>query len=126
MTRSPAVIRRAAIAAAVGLTGLALGAPNAFAGKSQTISTKGGTVKFEHRGDGLLASDERRDGYAVSAELALVEGLPLDSVEDANGALNTPVYKRSSFPEGTNLLLRMCYVKGNKNIRCSGWQRAQA
>jgi hypothetical protein len=121
-----AIVRRVAIAGAVGLTGLALGAPAASAGRSQSIDTKGGYVRFEHRGDGLLARDDRRDGYSVSAEVALLEGIPIDAVEDADGALNMPNYKRSPFDEGTELLLRLCYVKGNKNVSCSDWQRAQA
>lgn len=95
-----AIVRRVAIAGAVGLTGLALGAPTASAGRSQSIDTKGGYVRFE--------------------------GIPIDAVEDADGALNTPNYKRSPFDEGTELLLRLCYVKGNTNVSCSDWQRAQA
>jgi hypothetical protein len=121
-----AVARRVAVASAIGLAGLAVGAPAALAGRSQSIDTKGGYVRFEHRGDGLLARDDRRDGYSVSAELALLEGIPVDAVEDADGALNTPAYKPSPFPERTELLLRLCYVKGNKNVSCSDWQRAQA
>jgi hypothetical protein len=37
------------VSGAVGLIGLALGAPAALAGTSQTIDTKGGFIKFDDR-----------------------------------------------------------------------------
>jgi hypothetical protein len=128
MTRALATnARRLAVAGAVGLTGLAVSAPTALAGKSQTIDTKGGHVEFQHTGERLLARDDRRDGYSVSAELALAEGLPLDSVVDGDGANSTPNSKRFPLREGTNVLVRMCYLQRQWEIvRCSGWQRAQA
>ena len=125
--RVAAVARRVALVGAVGLTGLAVGAPAASAGKSQTIDTKGGHVEFHDDGEGLLARDDRRDGYSVSAELAFPEGLPLFDVVDGDGANNIPNFKRYPLREGTNVLVRMCYLQGQwKIVSCSNWQRAQA
>jgi hypothetical protein len=129
MTRNPfaATARRVALAGALGLTGVAVGAPAALAGKSQTIDTKGGHVEFHDDGEGLLARDDRRDGYSVSAELAFPEGLPLFDVVDGDGANNIPNFKRYPLREGTNVLVRMCYLQGQwKIVSCSNWQRAQA
>jgi hypothetical protein len=125
--RVAAVARRVALVGAVGLTGLAVGAPAASAGKSQTIDTKGGHVEYHDDTEGLLVRDDRRDGYSVSAELALAEGLPLFDVVDGDGANNTPNFDRYPLPEGTNVLVRMCYLQRQWEIvRCSKWQRAQA
>ena len=129
MTRNPfaATARRVALAGALGLTGVAVGAPAALAGKSQTIDTKGGRVEFRDRGEVLFARDDRRDGYSVSAELSLEEQLPLVDVVDGDGANNTPNLKRYPLDEGTNLWVRMCYLQDQWHIvDCSGWQRAKA
>jgi hypothetical protein len=122
-----ASIRRGTIVGAVGLAGLAVSAPAAIAGKSQTIDTKGGHVEYHDDTEGLLVRDDRRDGYSVSAELALVDGLPLFDVVDGDGANNTPNFDRYPLPERTNVLVRMCYLQGQwKIVSCSKWQRAQA
>ncbi len=122
-----AIARRLAVAGAVGLAGLAVGAPAALAGKSQTIDTKGGHIEFRDRGEVLLARDDRRDGYSVMAELSLVDGLPLYSVVDGDGANSIPNLGRYPLPERTNVLVRMCYLQNQWTIvKCSRWQRAQA
>ena len=129
MTRNPvtAIARCVALAGAVGLAGLAMGAPAALAGKSQTIDTKGGRVEFRDRGEVLFARDDRRDGYSVSAELSLEEQLPLVDVVDGDGANNTPNLKRYPLDKGTNVWVRMCYLQDQWHIvDCSGWQRAEA
>jgi hypothetical protein len=123
----PAIARRVALAGAVGLTGLGLGAPAALAGKSQTIDTKGGHVEFHHEGERLLARDDRRDGFSVMAELSLVDGLPLYSVVDGDGANSSPNLGRYPLPERTNVLVRLCYLQNQWNIvSCSRWQPAEA
>ena len=120
-------VRRVTMVGAVGLAGLAVGAPAASAGKSQTIDTKGGYIEFRDRGEVLLAKDDRRDGYSVSAELSLEEQLPLVDVVDGDGANRSPNSKRYPLDEGTNVWVRMCYLQGQWHIvDCSNWQRAQA
>jgi len=125
--RAPALARRVALAGVIGLAGLAIGAPAALAGKSQTIDTRGGHIEFHHEGERLLARDDRRDGYSVMAELSLVDGLPLYDVVDGDGANSSPNRGRYPLPEGTNVLVRMCYLQNQWNIvSCSRWQPAQA
>ena len=89
-SRIPAIARRVALVGAIGVAGFAVGAPAALAGKSQTIDTKGGYIEFRDRGEVLLAKDDRRDGYSVSAELSLEEQLPLVDVVDGDGANGSP------------------------------------
>ena len=125
--RAPALARRVALAGVIGLAGLAIGAPAALAGKSQAIDTRGGHIEFHHQGERLLARDDRRDGYSVMAELSLVDGLPLYDVVDGDGANSSPNRGRYPLPEGTNVLVRMCYLQNQWNIvNCSRWQPAQA
>jgi hypothetical protein len=116
-----------ALLGATGLTGLALATPAAMAGMSQTIDTNGGHIEFHHKGERLLARDDRRDGYSVMAELSLVEGLPLYSVVDGDGANSRPNRGRYPLPERTNVLVRLCYLQDQWHIvDCSRWQPAQA
>lgn len=122
-----ASVRRVTVVGAVGLAALAVGAPAASAGKSQTIDTKGGHLEFRDRGEVLLARDDRRDGYSVSAELSLEEQLPLVDVVDGDGANGSPNSTRYPLDEGTNVWVRMCYLQDQWHIvDCSGWQRAEA
>jgi hypothetical protein len=109
------------------MAALAAAAPTASAGQSQTINTKGGHVEFRDEGEGLLAKDKRRDGYSVSVELSLVDGFPLFDVIDGDGANKTPNFERYPLDEGTNVLIRMCYLQKQWEIvDCSDWQAGQA
>ena len=125
--RVAASARGVALAGAVGLAGLAVSAPVASAGRSQTIDTNGGYVEFRDKGERLIAKDDRRDGYSVSIELSLAEQLPLYDVVDGDGANRSPNYGRYPLDEGTNVWIRMCYLQKQWEIvDCSGWQPAQA
>src|SRR5688500_9830462 len=57
-----AMFRRVALAGAVAVAACGVGVPAASAGQSEEIATGGGSVVFEHRGERVLAYDERRDG----------------------------------------------------------------
>jgi hypothetical protein len=89
-------------------------------------------VTFNERDEILFATDERGDGYSVTAELMRRDGVvPISAVRDGDGANGNPNTNDLSLREGTDLSLRMCYEDRLPNgnlitISCSGWQNAEA
>lgn len=126
------VARRVARAGALAAALVAVSAPAASAGQSQGIDTKGGYVSFNERDEILFATDERRDGYSVTADLMLRDGVvPIAVVRDGDGANGNPSTDDLSLREGKDLSLRMCYEDRLPNgslitISCSLWQNAEA
>jgi len=121
-----------ALAGVLALALLAVSAPTAFAGKSQSIQTNGGYVSFHHVGNRIHANDTRSEGWSVVAQIRLKNGaVPISELTDGDGANGNPNRNRlRGVAEGRDIELRMCYqdrldtgapiIKG-----CSGWQDAE-
>jgi hypothetical protein len=123
--------RRIALAGALALAACGAGAPAASAGQSQEITTGGGSVVFEHRGERVLAHDELRDGRGVAA-IVLWQDKNTDrfhrvTVIDGSST-GGPARKNLSIPEGNKVELVMCYTDNGQvdPDQCSGTQRAVA
>jgi len=122
-------IRHISVIGALVLSVLAIGAPAASAGESESIRTKGGVVTFTHKDEEITAKDTRRDGLGVSAVLAWSDASGKNRtvfVTDATGADVLSKFKDLSIREGTRVALTLCYVGEGGPERCSRPQRAEA
>ena len=130
--RSPiaALFRRVALVGALAVAACAVGVPAASAGQSQEIATGGGSVVFSHRGERLLAYDERRDGWGVVAFLLWVDDRTgrLHREEAIDGRSGGgPARRNLKIPEGTKVDLTMCYEKRDGRLGdCSDTQYGEA
>jgi hypothetical protein len=130
----PRITRRLALPCVLALAALGAGAPAASAGESEWIDTNGGKVSFNHRGEWLMALDERTgDGYRVRAYLRWpVFGGLIDRAQVTDdptiGSLGGPAsFANLAIPEGTNVEIVLCYTNLSGGIvRCSRPQRAEA
>jgi hypothetical protein len=126
-----ATIRRVALAGALAMGMSGLGVPAASAGQSQEIATGGGSVVFKHRGERVLAYDERRDGYGVAA-IVLWQDDRTDRfhrkivIDGRSGG--GPARRNLKIPEGNKVSLTMCYTNNGQvdADKCSGTQDAEA
>ena len=125
------MIRRIAVTGALAVAVCGLAVPAASAGQSQEIATGGGSVVFEHRGERLLAYDERRDGYGVAAIVLWQDDRTSRfhrkiAIDGRSGG--GPARKNLKIPEGNKVSLVMCYT--NNGVvdadKCSGTQHAEA
>jgi hypothetical protein len=115
----------AVIAGALALAASAAGAPAAFAGHSESISTKQGFVKFDDFGEKLQAYDAKEGGYGVRAYLHW------SSTEKATVIANRSTgsgfaQKNLSIPEGVPVELTICHTKGGVDVKCSLSQTGEA
>jgi hypothetical protein len=122
--------RRTALAGALAVAACGVGVPAASAGQSQEIATGGGSVVFEHRGERLLAYDERRDGWGVAAYVLWEDRRTgrLHREEAIDGRSGGgPARRNLKIPEGTKVELTMCYAKHDGELGdCSDTQYAEA
>jgi hypothetical protein len=129
------ILRRIAVTSALALTVVGVSVPAASASQ-QRIRTDGGEVNFVniHSGgaggddvEGISAHDKRRDGYGVRAYLNWSDerGLHRASVTDPKSAGKGNA-KDVSVPEGTSVLLTMCYIDAGHIKQCSRSQGAVA
>ena len=117
--------RRIATIGALALTALALNVSPAAAGSDEHINTAGGSAHFYAAGtEQIFVSDIRADGQGVRAQLRW-NGVVV-SVNDFNGAGNGFEHQKLDLDERTNVELRLCYTDNGRNVRCTGWQRAEA
>jgi len=122
-------LRTYSIVAALAAAVLAIGAPSASAADGfVSITTAGGYAQFDGFGEVLFVSDERKDGYGVSAELRRADDhRMIASVVDGDGDNNNPNEKNLAIDENTKVQLRMCYVEDLwKVVSCSRWQNSNA
>jgi hypothetical protein len=125
------MFRRIALAGALAVAACGVGVPAASAGQSQEIALGGGSVVFEHRGERLLAYDERRDGYGVDAILLWWDDRTgrlhrVDLIDGRSGG--GPARRNLKIPEGNKVGLSLCYTKNGSPIadKCSREQDAEA
>ena len=124
--------RRIALAGAVAVAVSGLGVPAASAGQSQEIATGGGSVVFKHRGERVLAYDERRDGWGVTAYVHWTDRRTgrfhrEDAFDGRSGGGHAR--RNLKIPEGTKVDLTMCYEKRGRDGElgdCSDTQHAEA
>ena len=117
--------RRIATIGALALTVLALNVSPAAAGSDEHINTDGGSAHFYASGtEQVFVADIRADGEGVRAQLRWKGRMV--SVNDFNGAGNGFEHQKFVIPERTNVDLRLCYTNNGHNVRCTGWQRAEA
>ncbi|WUH97701.1 hypothetical protein OHR68_29855 [Spirillospora sp. NBC_00431] len=97
----------------------------ANAGDNQHISLTGGGVHFTAYGEILHATDSRKDGYCITAELKL-GGVTIGRVSACGDG--KVVDDDLDIAEGKKVWLRGCYstVGGSRNHWCSEWQGAIA
>jgi hypothetical protein len=127
VTRISAIIRRIAVAGALAVSALGIAAASASAGENEQITTEGGTAVFTHRGDRILAHDERRDGYGVAAVLTWNDDFGGHEAKVIDGrSSGGPDRKTVPLPEGTTVWLSLCYTKNGRGVKCSLTQRAEA
>jgi hypothetical protein len=120
-------VKRFAVTGALALPLFGLGVTPALAGENEQISTEGGSVVFTHRGEILLAEDERRDGYGVGAFLTWNDDFGGHQAKVVDGhAGGRPARRNLSLPEGTTVWLEICYTKHGRGVKCSLTQRAEA
>ncbi|WUI02403.1 hypothetical protein OHR68_11560 [Spirillospora sp. NBC_00431] len=96
----------------------------AHAGDNQHISLTGGGVHFTAYGEILHATDSRKDGYCISAELKVGE-LTYGAHACGDGKVG---YHDLDISEGKKVWLRGCYStqRGTRLHWCSEWQGAIA
>ena len=109
------ITKKAAVAGALALPALGLGAPAASAAKNVRIDGKYGYVEFEAHGEIIKATDIYKDGYGVRAYLKWKGG----SAKVTSYGKLYPVPKNLSIPENTTVYLRMCYTNNAKPFNCS-------
>jgi hypothetical protein len=123
--------RRIASACAVALALCGISAPAALAGKSQEIATGGGSVVFEHRGERVLAYDERHDGLGVAAVLVWQDKKTRhfhnESVIDHRSG-GGPARANFKITEGSVVSILMCHTDNGEidPDKCTGTQKAVA
>lgn len=102
-----------------------MAAAPAAAGSNASISTSRGTVTWAHAGDQLSVSDTKKDGLSIRGYVK----------RDTLGGGEHVVHvagkgKSKSFvwdlPEGTDVLIQMCYQHGSVVTKCSGWHKGTA
>jgi hypothetical protein len=131
-TTTPGILARARtpILAKTAVTGsllvalLGLGAGTAYAGQDQQIGTKGGLVRFQANGEILAATDTTADGYSVRAELYWAGGRAFIADFGFQDARERRV--NLSIREGTDVKLRMCYIREARPVHCSRLQQGVA
>jgi hypothetical protein len=128
------IMRRLALLCALALAALGAGAPAASAGESEWIDTKGGKVSFDHRGEWLMALDERPgDGYRVRAYIrwpvfgGLLQRAQVTDDPTIGSSGGPASFANLGIREGTNVELVLCYAHLSGQIaQCSRPQRAEA
>ena len=123
--------RRFALAGALAVAACGVGVPAASAGQSQEIATGGGSVVFSHRGERVLAYDERRDGYGVAAVLLWQDDRThhFHNVQVIDGRSGGgPARRNLKIPEGNKVEMEMCYTNNGEvdPDKCSETQVAEA
>jgi hypothetical protein len=123
-------IRRLTVLGAAAFAVVALGAPAASAGQSQSISGERGHVRFDDYGEILTAfAGPYAGGRGVRAYLTWThQGSHKVSVTALQGADGTGKERKNlTIPEGTTVWLRMCYTNlSDEDYKCSRRQRAVA
>ena len=121
------ITTRTAATAALALVVLALSAATAFAGRSETITVKGGKASFNHRGEIFSVKDTRREGYSVRAygHWYDADGKHPVSVTDpdSHGGGNS---KNLSIREHIGFWMMICYFDGGDVVSCSEEQRGES
>jgi hypothetical protein len=123
------IAARVATIGALAMTVLALSVPAASAGDSEGIETERGSIAFHHTGDWLWALDlQGGDGYRVRAYLKWTQDGYRHTADVTDNHPRRPRAGRNlSIPEGTEVLLKMCYIDtGGQVQKCSRWQDAKA
>ena len=132
-TSIAATLRRIAVTTGLALTVAGIGGVSAASASQQRIRTDGGEVEFvnsDGAGDNvesISAHDKRKDGVGVRAYLdwSDARGLHRASVTDPRSAGKGDA-KDVAVPDGTAVLLTMCYIDNGHIRRCSRSQGAVA
>ena len=103
----------------------------AHAGENERISVAGGEAFFTAEDEIIWATNGRKDGYCIKAELGWYEwnGWEFEwiTAQAVQCGANDYSYNDINLPEGQEVKLRVCYSHGEYDVvRCSGWQKAVA
>jgi hypothetical protein len=128
-TTPGAMVRRLAATGALAVTMFGVSVSAASAGTDESITTKRGSASFNDNTEIVTANDTLANKQGVQAFLSWKtksgKGRSV-TVEDGNGANNSPNTKHVSLPEGTKVHLKLCYVNNGTVFKCSKPQAATA
>ncbi|WUH96636.1 hypothetical protein OHR68_24050 [Spirillospora sp. NBC_00431] len=106
--------------------GTAVTAAPAWAGQDSSIADlRRGLVQWKHDGDKIRVKDTLKDGYWVEGHARRVVNGQMTGrtfIVQARGGHNSEKTSTWDLREGTRVNIRMCYMKGNVEVWCTGWR----